>query len=309
MSAPPRHRGRGTPAAVRGAAVAGRPSPGAALVVTGGLLGWLIGGSPTRTGPRRLPAPDGGAISGAAPVPEDSTATSQEVPAAAAGALGAGDPGESHAEKWIQLATGVIAPTTVLAALLLYFGYVATAAEYGHFGITLGTLGLSTQELALRSVAALYVPLGALLLLLLLAVGIHRTVSAWLATGRRPRLLRLTGLVLTAIGAVALARGVLGVVVPDVARTEPMALSPLSLGLGVTAVAYGGHLRRRTSSGQPARAGPWSRRAELVFTAGLVTLSLFWATNSFAAAYGRGRAAEVADRLQVNRPGITLDTT
>ena len=213
-------------------------------------------------------------------------------------------------EKWVRLATSVIAPTTVLTALLIYFGHVATTAEYRHFGITLGTLELSTQDLVLRSIGALYAPLGGLLLLLLLGTWVQHTIARWLAVEAHRTWLRGAAVVLIAGGVAAFARGGYGVVVPEVARTEPIAVSPLSLGLGVTAVAYGRYLLQRTARERPdPRRTIWLRRASLAFTAGLITLSLFWATNSFAGAYGRGRAADVAERLQVDRPRVTLDTT
>jgi hypothetical protein len=216
---------------------------------------------------------------------------------------------ESSVERWIRLATNVIAPTTVLTALLFYFGYVATTAEYRYFGISLGTLGLGTQDIVLRSIAALYVPVGFLLVLLLLVTWLHQTVSRWLVAQTHIIFLRRAAVLLVVAGAAAFVRGLVGVVVPEVARTEPVATSPLSLGLGVIAIAYGRYVLQRTATElKESRKTRWSRRAALGFIAGLVTLSLFWATNSFAAAYGRGRAVYVADRLDT-LPAVTLDTT
>jgi hypothetical protein len=221
-----------------------------------------------------------------------------------------GESGESGVEKWIRLGTTVVAPTTVLTALLLYFGYVATSTEFGYFGITLGTLGLSTQDLALRSIGALYVPLGGLLVLLLLATGVHAVVSSRLDADKHQKSLRRAGNTLVVLGGVGVIRGIVGVVLPEVARTEPVATSPLSLGLGVMASAYGWYLRRRTAEIPIDDRRPvWSRHAALAFIVGLVTLSLFWATSSFAGAYGRGRAMDLAGRLSSDRPAVVLDTT
>jgi hypothetical protein len=272
----------------------------APVVVAAAVLGWLLGSAGLRNGQD--------AVRGAG------VATPEEADAAASTPTAEGpsadDSGESSVERWIRVATSVIAPTTVLTALLFYFGYVETTAEYRYFGITLGTLGLTTQDLVLRSVAALYVPLGALLVLLLAMTWVHHTVSRRLAAGSSTTALRRWGVVLMLLGAAAFARGVVGIIVPEVARTEPVAVSPMSLALGTIAAAYGANLWRRTAPDRgDLRATAWSRRATLAFTAGLITLSLFWATNSFAAAYGRGRAVEVASRLQEDRPRVTLDTT
>ncbi len=277
--------------------------------MTAAVLGWLLGSEGGRNGVRGA----GGRQAHSSVEPERTTATAgppDEPASTEAGSASAPDDGESTVERWVRLATGVIAPTTVLTALLFYFGYVATTAEYRYFGITLGTLGLSTQEVVLRSVAALYVPLGALLVLLLSMSWMHHTVSRWLAAETHTRSLRRAGVVLAALGTIGFARGVVGVAVPEVARTEPVAVSPTCLGLGVVTIAYGRYLLLRTAAQQrDPRETVWARRGGLLFTAGLVTLSLFWATNSFAGAYGRGRAVYVADRLGQDRPAVVLDTT
>jgi hypothetical protein len=277
------------------------------------VLGWLLGHGSNRVGRTPVEEPDVDRAARPAPAVDhpDASPRSSRAQATAADRAGGAEPdSESSVERWVRLATSVIAPTTVLTALLIYFGYVATTAEYRHFGITLGTLEFSTQDLVLRSIGALYAPLGGLLVALLLGTWVQHTIGRWLAAGAHRRLLRGAAVVLVAGGVAAFARGVYGVVVPEVARTEPIAVSPLSLGLGVTAVAYGRYLLQRTAGEQPdPRRTIWLRRASLAFTAGLITLSLFWATNSFAGAYGRGRAADVAERLQEDRPRVTLDTT
>lgn len=54
----------------------------------------------------------------------------------------------------------------------------------------------------------------------------------------------------------------------------------------------------------PAR---WRHAANVIVTCGLLILGLFWATNSFAAAYGRGQA--IVDSMRLNeRPEVVLDT-
>lgn len=217
---------------------------------------------------------------------------------------------ESTIERWVRLGTSIVAPTTLLTALLLYFGYVATTTEFGYFGITLGTLGLSTQDLVLRSIAALYVPLGGLLILLLLLTGIHHVVARWLKAPTHRTALRYSGSVLVLLGVAGVVRGVRGVIFPEVSRNEPLAVSPLSLGFGVLAIGYGWYVRHRSTTEPSNAPGPtWSHRAALAFAAGLVTLSIFWASSSFAGAYGRGRAVDLASRLQEDRPRVTLDTT
>ena len=67
----------------------------------------------------------------------------------------------------MSFAAGIVAPITVVGALLFYFGYVSARAQYEYFGIDVDTIGLSTQDYVMRSPQPLLVPL---LVLTLLAV-------------------------------------------------------------------------------------------------------------------------------------------
>lgn len=205
-----------------------------------------------------------------------------------------------------QLSTiaGVIAPTTVLTALLYYYGYVATYARLDYFGVDLATLRLPTQDLVLRSVAVLYVPCAVLLgLAIAFLVVRNGTRTALESEARRPPLRRV-GWGALAVGVVLLIRALVGIVVPSVAETEFPATTPLALGGGVVAVLYGRHLLRRTA---PAPADPVPQAAVGLLAAGVVVLSLFWAANTFAAAYGAGQAEADSEALG-ERPSVVLDT-
>lgn len=221
----------------------------------------------------------------------------------------ASDP-ENLLERRIKQLTSVLAPTTVLTALLLYYGYVATNTEYGFFGISLSSLRLSNQDFLLRSVAALYLPLGALLLGMLIAMWGHAGVRHLISARRRQQALRRAALGLIVVGTLAFLRGIAGMLLPDLSRTEPIATSPLCLGLGVCALAYGRYLfvALTTSGPSPSQPKTWVEQASAAVVSGLVVLSLFWAANSFAGAYGRGAAAVTAADLS-RRPAVVLDTT
>ncbi len=165
---------------------------------------------------------------------------------------------ESKLERRVKFVTSILAPTTVLVALLFYYGYVTTAAEYGWFGISMGSLKLSYQDLLLNSVGVLYVPLGALLVLagLWAHLWLHRTGrNRW-----SPRTLRAVALLVLGVGGLAFLRGVLGVAAPSITRTEWIALSPICLGLGISALVYGLHLLTPAGDGawSPCAASPYS---------------------------------------------------
>ncbi|TGN64363.1 hypothetical protein EXE59_10640 [Nocardioides eburneiflavus] len=217
---------------------------------------------------------------------------------------GAGADADAEAEtdrlKWL---VEILAPTGVFVGLLYYFGYVTTAAWFRYFGLELGQVDLAQQAVVLQSIAALYLPVGALVVLGLGLLLVRRAEIAVLASGWRPVLVRRVGAAAILVGAVLLVRAVLGVVVPDISRTEILAASPLALCAGVLLVVGGLDAVRSAGRGAPVGTRSLPVRAAIVV---LVVMGLFWATNSVAAAYGRGRAADFARTLP-SRPAVVVD--
>lgn len=79
-------------------------------------------------------------------------------------------PPSARLEQWVNVGATIIAPATVLSALLFYFGYVSSRSQYAYFGVDVDTIGLSTQEYVMRSPQPLLVPL---LVLLLTGAGVR----------------------------------------------------------------------------------------------------------------------------------------
>jgi hypothetical protein len=169
-------------------------------------------------------------------------------------------------------------PTTVLTALLFYYGWVRTNALFQYFGVDATVLGFTTQDYLLRSSEALYVPFGTLLVV-------------------EPAV----------VGLALFARGVAGVVIPRLSANDFL-VTPVCLGLGAVVGAYGRWLwlRQQALEGHDDAVPPrWHGVVSLVLVALLVVLSMFWATSNYARAYGRGRAVAYARQLAV-RPGVVV---
>ncbi|MGK5682878.1 hypothetical protein [Actinoplanes sp. URMC 104] len=211
---------------------------------------------------------------------------------------------------------GILAPTTAVTALLLFFGYIGTRARFEYFGLHLDLAGLSNQSLMLYGLEVLYVPAALVLLATLVAIGVHGAVS-WLTTDRERRRAALsTAAFLMAAGALLTARATIGLLVQRVSRAEVPGTSALALALGPVLLAYGGwaaaKVLSRPSSG---RFAEWYtsaavvrlRRLLAITVTGLALVGLFWAANSFAWAFGQGQAMNDAVDLP-NRPEIVLDT-
>lgn len=73
----------------------------------------------------------------------------------------------------------VVAPVTLLSSLMLYFGWIRTAALFGYFGVDPAILGFSVQDYALRTVGVAFQPIIFLLLAMLVAAVLAR-IADWL---------------------------------------------------------------------------------------------------------------------------------
>jgi hypothetical protein len=222
-------------------------------------------------------------------------------------------------ERVVSSAASVVAPLSVITALLFYFGYASSRAQYEYFGIDVDTIGLSTQDYVMRSPQPLLTPL---LALLLLAVGvgalnelIRRRVEAAIAGGADPdpvvagrarrRLLRdqrLARAVATA-GYVVLVAGVALLLAYASLHDWPYypLVTPVTLALGAALGLYGRRIARLLDPHRP------GRRPAVLSLALVLGVSVFWATATFAQWSGRGSAVELAldlDRL----PSVIVDT-
>src|SRR3954468_23276814 len=85
-------------------------------------------------------------------------------------------------ERLISWAASVVAPLSVLTAVLFYFGYASSRAQFEYFGVDVDTIGLSTQDYVIRSPRVLLTPLLVLVLIgVAVAIGtdlVRRRVQA-----------------------------------------------------------------------------------------------------------------------------------
>lgn len=200
----------------------------------------------------------------------------------------------------LQAVGTVIAPFTLLTALAFYFGWVSTDATFSYFGLDASVLGLTVQEVVLSSTDALFVPLGAIVVVALAGLAAHAVMIRWTdAAGRFRQRVERISLVLAGLGAILFVLGVWAVMAPLPFRT-PFLLKELSPGLGVASIAYAFFIRRRvrpaTRRASSREAGRlWSGAMSLVWL--LIALSLFWTVSEYAKALGVGRAQELLARL------------
>lgn len=222
----------------------------------------------------------------------------------------------------LQLVGSVVAPTTLLTALLFYFGWAHAYWFFSYFGFDISLLGLTTQDYVMRSVDALFVPLTLSLGIGLVLVWVHAAVAARLFVGPRAQSrARAAVLAVGACGFLLFLTGMAGFLVKSL-RSSYLFVYPLSLGSGTLLLSYASrlHRRRHRSVGGRGAVGPF-RLPPLVEAAGvflLVAVSLFWVSTNYAAAVGETRARQYeqeltsypaafvysTERLHLDAPGV-----
>jgi hypothetical protein len=214
---------------------------------------------------------------------------------------------EQSVRDLLQVLLGsVVAPATLLSALLYYFGWVVTNAQASVFGLDESALGYSTRDYLLRSTGALFIPLGGILLLGVMWVWGHTVLSWWLERPERYRTVARLATAIRIVGAGTFAIGLVGVVRPS---SMNAILPPLGFSLGIAMSAYAAFLRRRLRTVQRGRAafpGRASLRAlNLTMVGLLMALSLFWVIGDYAETVGHERALRAAARL-ASRPSVIV---
>ncbi|GAA1119031.1 hypothetical protein GCM10009630_16040 [Kribbella jejuensis] len=199
----------------------------------------------------------------------------------------------SQLERWVSFAAGIVAPVTLLSALLFYFGYVSARSQYEYFGIDVDTIGLSTQDYVMRSPQPLLVPLLVITLLAVAGLLLHNAIHPTPLAVRRAARIAVLVLIVGVIGLLAY---------PLIGGIPYYALIvPAVIGLAAAALAYLTYLRRKAD---PA-VGP--QRILIALLAIATTTCAFWATATTAQYSGRGLAK--SDARHLNRfPVVILDT-
>ncbi|TYK45085.1 hypothetical protein [Actinomadura decatromicini] len=202
----------------------------------------------------------------------------------------------------LGLLTVVGPPTTVIAAVLFWYGYVATYQRFRYFGVYLELADLSNQDLLLYGTETM-LPFGAVLLGFLLALlGAHLGVIR-LRTARRAWIPRAVLAGCALVGVYLAFRALVGILVSRVSEEETPGVTPLSLTLGPSLLVYALYQRARLRGPRPARTRP--EIAAVALAAGIAVIGLFWAATSFAGAYGESRGYR--DALQLSRrPEVVL---
>jgi hypothetical protein len=183
----------------------------------------------------------------------------------------------------------IVAPATLITALLAYIGWIRNQAYYGYFGISQGVLKPSLQDYAFRSADVSFGATARLVVCALILVGVDRAIALLRAKVPAGKVLRFTVGGIAAVGSISFMAGLLlllGVVPATV-------LSPF---VGAVLLGVGAVLVVRF----------WSPALEIKMILYVVlALGLFWAGTLYAQDLGQ-QAARGVDADPSRLPLVTV---
>lgn len=200
------------------------------------------------------------------------------------------DAGAGGLPRATRLLKEVVAPTTLATGLLFYFGFSHAYWFFDYFGVNSTLLGLTTGDYLMRGVDGLFVPL------IVVAIGAAAVVWGHRLLRQRVGLRGPTGgwlVAVAAVGVLLCANGLSRILVRTPLNSR-LAVAPLSLTAGVALLTW---TVRRLTLGEAQAGAEITGTLEYLAIYVLVGLSLFWATNDYAAAVGRARAAQFVREL------------
>lgn len=206
----------------------------------------------------------------------------------------------------------VVAPASLVTALLYYFGWSRSNAQAGVMGLDDSLFGFSTRDYLLQSIDAMYWPLFIGALAALAALAGHVAIVTWAGEGpvtQRARRLLLWGtIVLVAIGTASLFLGAFGVQMTNPGRRVSL-YSPVCLTVGIVLLGYSLHLHRRFIRPPSARPPTQELTALRLMSGSLIVLllllSLFWNVSRYAQIKGIDLAVAL-ERHIPSRPDVTV---
>jgi hypothetical protein len=210
-------------------------------------------------------------------------------------------PAGSDASALMHIAGSVAGATTLIAALLFYFGWARTQAALGYFGINVAIAHLSVNDLVLRSVDVTVRPFAALGLIGLILLAGHRWLAAALPARAHPAIAR--GAMLACVLGVTLCIvAVLGFY-NWVVYSKRYPFVPIFLAAGVTLAGYGFYIRRLAQHDSPSRG--WTGRTQAIVLVILNVSLIFWIVSDYATIAGQQVGEQLASHLQA-QPGVVV---
>jgi hypothetical protein len=203
----------------------------------------------------------------------------------------AGRPPAEGAEapsRALKIFSSILAPTTVLTALLFYFGVQHANSFCRWFGVHYSVLGLSVADYLIRATDGMTVPITVVAAVGLATLWAHRLLEARLSPNAWQTLLRRAVPVLAVAGVLLVGLGLTGLAAPALLYRFP-GLPGLCIAVGFVFFPLADRLHQARTG---RRGSPTAAVVQWTFTFVLVTVGSFWAVTDYSAAVGELRAYE-----------------
>lgn len=200
----------------------------------------------------------------------------------------------------LKVAGSVLAPATLITALLYYFGLLHAFWFFGTFGVDYTVFDLTTQDYLFRSADGLFVPVTVVAGVGLVLIWGYRLLPARPDSSWRTAAAPAAIAVLAGLGVVLIGTAVVGIVAPPLLYRY-LALPGLALSIGTLALLAASRLYRWRRQ-QTGRAAPTREPTALLATEWtavflLVSVGLFWAAGDYSTAVGTRRGNQVLESL------------
>jgi hypothetical protein len=217
--------------------------------------------------------------------------------------------------------------TTLVAAVMFYFGWRRSDVQSRAMGIDVSLFGYSSQDYVLRSISSLYTPMLVMIGLVLAWLWVHGKVIGWLrserssppASRRRAReIARWVGVASTTLAVSCVLFSIAAGSSNPVWPVEPIRdalderqwVVPCTLVIATLVATYAWWIHQQLTPSVGRGERPlWQRVLPVVLVAGTVTLGTFWMLEEYASAVGRGQARRLLAGLsQLPHAEVTSST-
>lgn len=204
----------------------------------------------------------------------------------------------------LRVGAQIVAPSTLLVALLYYFGNLHAQGLFRYLRVNFSIFDLTTTDYLIRSADGLFVPVTAAAATALLLVW-----TARLLRSRRDAPHPVARAVLVAFAAVTglslLGLAAAATLAPDVVLPGFREAGGLGLSFGVLLVAYAVRVVRLTRADGTDGASAGAALVEWAAIFVLVSIGLFWAVNSYAIGVGTSRGMQIEQNL-ASSPDVVI---
>jgi hypothetical protein len=249
-------------------------------------------------GPAESPS-DVTSVNARPPIATSETKVSASVRSDSAGRADSADFEAAAALPRVLKAVGaIVAPTTLLTALLFHFGLMYAVGYFHYFGVNWTVLDLPVQNYLILSVSSGIVPLVCAAGVMLLALWIYQLPLDALSIRAQRIALRVLMPSTAVAGLFLLTVGWVDVWNPIFGTQFPLEGRGLSLSIGILLLAYAARLRRTLTAKR--RSAQASRRVPVGMVVAkwgaifiVFSVGLFWAVSSYAINAGRTEAQDL----------------